>query len=211
MKLKIIITDDHAVVRRGLKQILADEMMDAEVSEAVSAENLLEVLRKKKFDLIISDISMPGRSGIDLLKQLQLDHPHLPVLILSMHSETQYALRALKAGAKGYLTKDCAATELVTAVRQILSGRKYISPPVAELLAEQVVRKVSDTPLHETLSDREFEIFKLITQGKAPTDIALALSISVNTVSTYRSRLLQKLKLHSNSDIIYYAIEHELE
>ena len=209
MELKIVITDDHAIVRKGLRQILADELLKAEISEAGSAEDLLEMLRTKKFDLVISDISMPGRSGIDLLKQLQIDYPELPVLILSMHPEAQYALRAIKSGAMGYLTKDCASDELVKAVRQILNGRKYISPSFAELLADNASGHVQQTP-HETLSDREFEVFKLIASGKGLSDIADMLSVSVNTVSTYRSRIMEKMKLHTNADITVYAKDNKL-
>lgn len=209
MKLQIIIADDHAIVRKGLKQILLDEMLDAQVSEASSAENLLEIMRQQKFDLVISDISMPGRSGIDLLKQLHIDYPSLPVLILSMHPETQYAMRALKAGAAGYLTKDTASEELVKAVQQILNGRKYISPSLAELLAENVGGNTTETS-HEILSDREFEVMKMIAAGKSISEIAEALSISINTVSTYRSRVLEKMKLQTNANLTLYAVEHKL-
>lgn len=209
MKLQIIIADDHAVVRKGLKQILLDELIDAQISEATSAENLLEVIRLQKFDLVISDISMPGRSGIDLLKQLRIDYPALPVLILSMHPETQYAMRALKAGASGYLTKDTASEELVKAVQQILNGRKYISPSLAELLAENVGGSLTETS-HETLSDREFEVMKLIAAGKSISEIAETLSIGINTVSTYRSRVLEKMKLQTNADLTLYSVEHKL-
>ncbi len=209
MPLQIIIADDHAVVRKGLKQILSDELLDAQISEATSAENLLEIIRKHKFDLVISDISMPGRSGIELLKQLRIDYPTLPVLILSMHPETQYAMRALKAGAAGYLTKDTASEELVKAVHQILNGRKYISPLLAELLAENITGSITETS-HELLSDREFEVMKLIAAGKSISEIAETLSISINTVSTYRSRVLEKMKLQTNADLTLYAIEHKL-
>ncbi len=209
MKIQIIIADDHAVVRKGLKQILLDEMLDAQISEAASAEQLLEIMRQQKFDLVISDISMPGRSGIDLLKQLHIDYPLLPVLILSMHSEAQYALRALKAGAAGYLTKDTASEELVKAVRQILNGRKYISSSLAELLAENIGGNATETS-HDILSDREFEVMKLIATGKSISEIAEMLSISINTVSTYRSRVLEKMKLQTNADLTLYAVEHKL-
>ncbi len=209
MKTQIIIADDHAVVRKGLKQILLDEMLDAQISEATSAEQLLEIMRQQKFDLVISDISMPGRSGIDLLKQLHIDYPSLPVLILSMHPEAQYAMRALKAGAAGYLTKDTASEELVKAVRQILNGRKYISPSLAELLAENVGGNINETS-HDILSDREFEVMKLIATGKSISEIAEMLSISINTVSTYRSRVLEKMKLQTNADLTLYAVEHKL-
>lgn len=209
MKTQIIIADDHAVVRKGLKQILLDEMIDAHISEAGSAEQLLEMMRQQKFDLVVSDISMPGRSGIDLLKQLHIDYPTLPVLILSMHPETQYAVRALKAGAAGYLTKDTASEEFVKAVQQILNGRKYISPMLAELLADNVSGIITETS-HEILSDREFEVLKLIAKGKSISEIGELLSVSVNTVSTYRSRTLEKMKLQTNADLTWYAIENKL-
>lgn len=209
MKIKIIIADDFPVVRKGLKQILADELINAQISEAGSAEQLLEIIRQQKFDLVITDISMPGRSGIDLLKQLRIDYPELPVLILSMHPETQYAMRALKAGAAGYLNKETASEELVKAVQQILNGRKYISPTLAELLAENIGGNVAETS-HEILSDREFEVMKLIAAGKSISEIADMLSVSINTVSTYRSRVLEKMKLHTNADLTLYAVEHKL-
>ena len=209
MKLKIIIADDHAVVRKGLKQILAEQMVHAQVSEVASAEEVLQAVRSEKFDLIISDISMQGRSGIELVKQLQIDKPEIPVLILSIHPEKQYALRALKAGAAGYLNKGSASEELAKAIKQIVQGKKYISPLLAEILADNVSGTTSVTS-HEILSDREFEVLKLVAKGKGPSEIADYLSISVSTVSTYRSRVLEKMKLQNNADLTRYAMLHHL-
>lgn len=209
MKLKTIIVDDHEVVRKGLKQIITDEFIQAVVMEAGSAEEALKMIRQENFDLVISDISMPGRSGIDLLKQLQEEFPSLPVLILSMHQESQYAIRVLKAGASGYLTKDTVSFELINAVKKVLSGRKYISIAVAELLSQNILGKNAEFP-HELLSDREFEVLKLIGGGKSVSDIGDELSLSVNTISTYRLRIMDKMKMNTNADIIRYVIENNL-
>ncbi len=209
MKLKIIITDDHAILRKGLKQIILEEFINAQISEASSTEEALKIIRKEKFDLVISDISMPGRSGIDLLKQIREEFPFLPVLILSMHPEEQYAVRALKAGASGYVTKDTASEELVNAIRKIINGKKYISISLADLLADNILIDNKLLP-HQSLSDREFEVLKLIASGKSVSEISKTLSLSVNTISTYRSRILEKMKLRTNADLIHYAIEQKL-
>lgn len=209
MNLRVLIIDDHAVVRKGLMQIIKDEFIDAEIIEADSAEEALKIIRHGKFELVISDISMPGRSGIDLLKQLQEEFPSLPVLILSMHQESQYAIRTLKAGASGYLTKDTVSFELINAIKKVLSGRKYISIAVAELLSENILGKNAEFP-HELLSDREFEVLKLIGAGKSVSNIGDELSLSVNTISTYRLRIMDKMKLNTNADIIRYVIENNL-
>lgn len=209
MNLKTIIVDDHDVVRKGIKQIIMDEFGSAEITEAASAEEALKLIRSSKNDLVISDISMPGRSGIDLVKQLHEEYPSLPVLILSMYHENQYAVRAIKAGAAGYLTKDRVSFELITAINKVLSGRKYISASVAELLAENIHSKDTEFP-HELLSDREFEVLKLIGAGKSVSDIADELLLSVNTISTYRLRIMEKMKLQTNADIIRYVIENDL-
>lgn len=209
MNLRVLIIDDHAVVRKGLTQIIKDEFINAEIIEADSAEEALKIIRHGKFDLIISDISMSGRSGIDLVKQLHEEYPTLPVLILSMHQENQYAVRALKAGASGYLTKDSVSYELIKAVKQVLSGRRYISDVVGELLAGNFLNKKTEFQ-HQLLSDREFEVLKLIGSGKSISEISNELSLSVNTISTYRLRIMDKMKLHTNADIIRYVIENEL-
>ncbi|HNP23251.1 MAG TPA: response regulator transcription factor [Panacibacter sp.] len=207
--LRILIADDHIVVRRGLKQILFDEFPTAQIEEAGDAEELLKKLFKAEFDLVISDLSMPGRSGLDSLQQIKQSYPKLPVLILSVHSEEHYALRVLKSGGSGYLNKDSAPEELVKAVRQVLMGKKYITASVAEKLAASF-DKSSDKLPHEVLSDREFEVFKLIASGKSITDIAGTLSLSITTISTYRARIMEKMNLHTNADLTLYAVENKI-
>lgn len=197
------------VVRKGIKYILSEEMLNADISEAASAEELLHRIQKEPFDLVITDISMQGRSGLELIKQLKIEKPGLPVLILSMHPETQYAVRSLKAGASGYLNKEAAPDELIKAIHKIRLGKKYISPALAELLADQVGGLTIETP-HTLLSDREFEVLKQLAIGKSLTEIAEMLIISVSTVSTYRSRVLEKMNLQTNADLTQYAIEHKL-
>lgn len=205
----ILIADDHHVVRRGLKQILLDEFPDAVIEEVADGKEMLRGVRETTWDIVISDISMPEKSGLEALKQIKEEFPKLPVLILSMHPEEQYALRALKAGAAGYLTKESASEELVNAVRQILNGRRYITPTLAEKLAEGININ-SDKDPHDLLSDREFDVLKLIASGKTVSEIAEHFSLSVNTISTYRSRILLKMNLHSNSELTHYAIENKL-
>ncbi len=205
MNFRAILVDDHEIVRKGLRQIIHDEFFHSEIEEAACADEAIRMIRHQKFDLVISDITMPGRSGLELLKQIHQEFPSLPVLILSIHREDQYAIRALKAGASGYLAKDSASLELIKAIRQVLSGRKYISPTVGELLAGGMSDKQIQYP-HELLSDREFEVMKLIGNGKSVSEIAEQLSLSVATISTYRTRILEKVQLSSNADIIRYTI-----
>ena len=207
--MKILIADDHAIVRRGLKQILSDEFSDASIQEVPDGNELLNKVRAENYDIIISDISMPGLNGLETLKQLRLEFPKLPVLILSMHPEDQYAIRALRAGASGYLTKDSAPDELVKAVNQIRGGRRYITSSVAEKLAE-TLHMDSSKELHETLSDREFDVLKLIASGKTVSEIGEKLSLSVTTVSTYRARVLVKMKFNTNAEMTHYAVENKL-
>jgi len=207
--LRILIADDHTVVRRGLKQILLDEFPSAVIDEAADADFLLKKVFKEEWDVIISDLSMPGRSGMDALQQIKLHNPKLPVLILSVHSEEHYAVRVLKAGASGYLNKESAPEELIQAVRRLLMGKKYITPTIAEHLASGL-DKDSDKPLHEILSDREFEVLKLLASGKSVSEIADQMSLSVTTVSTYRARILAKMNLKTNADLTLYAIENKL-
>ena len=207
--MNILIADDHTIVRKGIKQILMEEFIEAVIEEVADGNEMLHKIRSEKFDIVISDISMPGRSGLESLKQVKEEFPKLPVLILSMHSEDQYAIRVLKAGASGYLTKDSAPEELVKAVKQILSTGRYISPVVAEKLAENINQNSSEE-LHESLSDREFEVLKMIGSGKTVSEIAQILSLSVNTISTYRVRILEKTKLHSNSEVMHYVLENKL-
>lgn len=209
MILKIIIVDDHAIFRKGLKQIIIEEFLNAEITEVSSAEEAMKKIRQQAFDLVISDVTMPGRTGIDLLKQIRNEQPTLPVLILSMHPEEQYAIRALKAGASGYMTKDTASDELVTAIGKIRSGKKYISLSIADLLVDNVA---GDKHLlrHQSLSDRELEVFKLLATGITPSAISEQLFLSVNTISTYRSRILTKMQLQSNAELTRYALEQNL-
>ena len=207
--LRIIIADDHTVVRRGLKQILLDEFPSAVIEEAADADLLLKKVFKEEWDIVISDLSMPGRSGMDALQQIKLHNPKLPVLILSVHSEEHYAIRVLKAGASGYLNKESAPEELIQAVRRLLMGKKYITPTIAEQLASGL-DKDSEKPLHEILSDREFEVLKLLASGKSVSDIADQMVLSVTTVSTYRARIMAKMNLKTNVDLTLYAIENKL-
>jgi len=207
--LRILIADDHTVVRKGLKQILLDEFTAAVIEEVADAEELIKKVMTDKWDVVVSDLSMPGRSGLDALQQLKISHPELPVLILSIHPEEQYALRALKSGASGYLSKDTAPDELVKAVRKVLLGKKYISQSIAEKLASTFSSDTVMNP-HESLSDREFDVMKLLANGKSVSEIAEMLSLSVTTVSTYRARVMVKMDLKSNSDLTKYAIENNL-
>ena len=207
--MKVIIADDHAVVRKGLKQILLDMPGINNVEEVNDGNELIERIKKEDFNFVILDISMPGKNGLDVLKDIKTIKPQLPVLILSIHPEGQYAIRALKAGAAGYLTKDSAPEELITAIQKILTGRKYITQSLAEKLAYNF-NADSDRLPHEYLSDREFEVFKLIASGKTITDIAGKLCLSVKTVSTYRARIYEKTNLKSRSEITLYAIKNGL-
>lgn len=211
MSLKFIIIDDHSVVRKGLSQILRDEFLAAEITEFSSAEEYSKSGRSLKPDLLISDISLPGRSGLDLLKQLTVEIPEIPILILSMHPEQQYAMRAIKSGAKGYLTKESAAEELVIAVRRILEGKKFISASLAELFMDTMGTGGKENQLpHEKLSDREFEVLKLIASGKTVSQIAEILVLGVPTISTYRTRILEKLQVKNNAELTLYAINNKL-
>lgn len=208
--MKILLADDHSIVRKGLIQIIKEEFdADAEITEARNAEELLKLCSTENFDLIISDISMPGRSGLEALEQIRVYHPNLPVLLLSMHPEKQYAFRALKAGASGYLTKESASDELVKAIQTVLSGKKYISPAVAESLADLFSPKGNAEP-HEQLSNREYEVFKMLANGRTVSEVSEALSLSVNTISTYRTRILEKLALRNNAELMHYAISRSL-
>jgi two-component system invasion response regulator UvrY len=206
---KILIADDHTVVRRGLKQILLEEFPFAFIDEVGDAEELIKKVMKDEWDVIISDLSMPGRSGLESLQQIKQYHPKLPVLILSVHPEEQYAIRVLKAGASGYLNKDLAPEELVKAVNCVLSGKKYITASIAEKLASTLDLD-GEKARHEFLSDREFEVLKFLAAGKSVSDIAEQLSLSVTTVSTYRARIMTKMNLKTNADLTLYAIEHKL-
>lgn len=208
-KIKVLIADDHAIVREGLKQILADTKDISVAGEAENGLDAIKLARKGKADVLLLDISMPDRSGIEVLKQVRKESPELAVLMLSMHREDQYAIRSLKAGAAGYLNKQSAPAELVNAIRQVAGGRKYISTSLAQELANQIGDD-HETPLHETLSDREYQTLIMIASGKAVSDIAAELVLSVKTISMYRSRLLQKMKLRHNAELTHYAIKNHL-
>jgi DNA-binding NarL/FixJ family response regulator len=208
-KIKVLIADDHAIVREGLKQILADTKDIAVAGDAENGLDAIKLARKGKGDVLLLDISMPDRSGIEVLKQVKKEIPELAVLMLSMHREDQYAIRSLKAGAAGYLNKQSAPAELVNAIRQVASGRKYISPSLAQELANHIGED-HEVPLHETLSDREYQTLIMIASGKAVSEIASELVLSVKTISMYRSRLLQKMKLRHNAELTHYAIKNHL-
>ena len=207
--IRVLIVDDHAIVRRGLRELLSDEFRGAAFGEASTAQQALEQLWKQKWDVALLDITLPGRSGLDLLKEFKAARPRLPVLVLSVHPEDQFALRALKAGAEGYLTKESAPEELVKAIRKILAGGRYVSPTLAEKLALGVNKDFTRTP-HETLSDREYDVMSRIASGKTVTEIAGELSLSPKTISTYRARILEKLGVKNNAAIIRYAIQNGL-
>lgn len=207
--LRILIADDHAIVREGLKRVLESTAGDWSVVEASTGFEALEQLRRQSFDLAIFDLSMPGLSGLDLLRRVRGDNLRLPVLMLSMHSEDQYALRAFKAGANGYLTKDCATRELADAVRKVASGGAYVSSSLAEHMALEL-NGGRAPPRHSSLSDREFEILRRLVAGHRPGDIAQALHLSAKTVSSHKARILQKLDLPTTAALIRYGIEHGL-
>jgi two-component system, NarL family, invasion response regulator UvrY len=207
--IRILIADDHAVVRKGLKQIITDEFPSAEITEVGDVESLIVQVIKADWDVIICDISMPGRSGVEALEQVKQIKPDIPVLMLSMHSEDQYAMRVLKAGASGFLNKASVHEELIKAIHIVRLGRKYITPSIAERLAESLTANDGKKP-HEILSNREFEILKMIASGRSISEIADQLSLSPTTVSTYRSRILEKMSLKSNADITRYALENGL-
>jgi two-component system invasion response regulator UvrY len=207
--IKVLITDDHAIVREGLKQILADTKDIVVSGFAENGVDAIKLARRDDCHVMLLDISLPDRSGIEVLKQLHKECPHLAVLMLSMHREDQYAIRALKAGAAGYLNKQSAPVDLVNAIRQVAAGKKYISAALAQELANQIGED-HETPLHETLSDREYQTLIMIASGKSVSEIAGALTLSVKTISMYRSRLLQKMKLKHNAELTHYAIKNHL-
>jgi two-component system, NarL family, invasion response regulator UvrY len=208
-KIKILIADDHAIVREGLKQIVAEEKDMLVCGEAEDAFSLMNMLKKDKWSIVVLDINMPGKSGLEALKDIKLIYPELPVLILSMFSEDQYGLRAIKAGASGYLKKVSAPTELVVAIRKIVSGRKYINQSLAEKLADSFSDEKQNL-LHEKLSDREYQIMCNIALGKSAEEIAEELSLSINTIYTYRNRILEKMSMKSNVELTQYALQNKL-
>lgn len=208
-RLRVLIADDHAIIREGLKQIIADSGDFIVSAEAGTGQAALQCVRSQEVNLVLLDISLPDRNGIEVLNQIRKEFPALPVLMLSMHREDQYALRALRSGAAGYLNKQGAPDELIDAMRIVASGRKYITPTLAQELASHFNRD-STQAAHDTLSDREFQTLVMIASGKTVTEIADELSLSVKTISMYRSRLLQKMKLRNNAELTHYALKHQL-
>ncbi|HEY9509597.1 MAG TPA: response regulator transcription factor [Verrucomicrobiae bacterium] len=208
--MKILLTDDHAVVRHGLKQILADEFKKATFGEARNAHEALNKVWKEDWDVVVLDITMPGRSGLEVLREIKKSKPKLPVLVLSMHPEGQFAVRVLKRGASGYMTKESAPEELVGAIKKVLAGGRYVSNSLAEKLANYLSDGETQKPPQEKLSDREFQVLRLIASGKIVSEIAKELSLSVKTISTYRSRILEKMGMKNNAELMHYAMQHQL-
>lgn len=207
--MRVLIIDDHAVVRRGLKQILVDVWATVVVGEAQDAHAALRMVREQDWDVVVLDISMPGKSGIDALKELKGERPHLPVLVLTSHSVEQYAVRVMKAGAAGYMTKESAPEHLIEAIRKVIKGGKYISAELAEVLVSSLTAD-TEKPPHEILSDREYQVLRLISVGKTVGEIASELSLSDKTISTYRARILEKLGMKTTAELIHYAIKNGL-
>ena len=207
--IKVLLADDHAVVRHGLTKILTEESGTFTFGEAGNGAEVFELVRKQKWDIVVMDVTMPGRNGIEVLKELKRLHKHLPVLILSFHPEDQYAIRALRNGASGYITKASAPEELVKAIHKILRGEKYISADLAKKIPFYLDPE-TDQPPHEKLSDREYQVLCMLASGKASKDIAEELSLSVKSISTYRSRILEKFNLKTNAELIHYAIQNNL-
>ncbi len=208
-KIKILIADDHPIVREGYKKILSDTTDMVVADEAENGQEVMDCIRKKQYDLILLDISMPGRSGLETLKDLKGEKPKLPVLILSIYPEEQYAVRAFRAGASGYLTKASAPHELISAIRKISQGGRYISPSMAEKLTYYLDLDAAK-PLHESLSDREYQVLLMIASGKTVGEIAEELCLSVKTISTYRTHIIEKMKLKNNAEMTLYAIQNKL-
>jgi two-component system invasion response regulator UvrY len=207
--IKLIIADDHPIVREGLKQIIADSQHFTVSDEAGDGPELLDKVRKEDFDVIILDLKMPGMDGLDVLKQLKIEKPRIPVIILTVHPEAQYAFRILRAGASGYLTKESVSAELITAIRKVQRGGKYISPNLAEKIAFALDAD-SEKMLHETLSDREYQVMYMIASGKTVTEIAEEINLSVKTISTYRARILEKMNMKTNAELTRYAFQNSL-
>ena len=204
--MRVLIADDHPVVRRGVRQTLTEEFAGCEVVEACTAGELMSLVRSGIWNVVILDVSLPDRNGLDVLKELQTDYPHLPVVVLSMHPEDQFAVRMMRAGASAYVTKESASEELTQAVRLAIAHRRYMSPALTERLAMEAV--LEDGSKTSVLSDREMQVLCLVAEGKSLTEISEVLLLSVKTVSTYRARLLEKLSVKTNADLVHYAISH---
>ena len=209
MAIRILITDDHPIVREGLRIILGTYQDMTVVGEAANGIEALHMIPLCNPDVALVDISMPGMSGIELIGRIRAEHPQLPMLVLSMHQEEQFAVRALKLGASGYLTKDCAPEQLANAIRKVVEGGRYITPGVADALASSIMPAQAETP-HQTLSNREFQIFRMLAGGQSVNDVAHALSLSANTVSTHKRRLMDKLGIDNNAGLVRYAVSHQL-
>jgi two-component system invasion response regulator UvrY len=207
--IKVLIVDDHPIVRQGLKQILSEEPDMAVLGEAQNSQEVLELVHNQDWDIVVLDITMPGRGGLDVLKEVRHERPKLPVLMLSVHPEDQYAVRTLKAGAAGYMTKESAPEELVQAIRRIVHGGKYVSSMLAEKLAFHLEAE-TEKPLHDNLSDREYQVMLMIASGKRTGAVAEEMSLSVKTVSTYRARILEKMGMKGNADLTYYVFKNRL-
>jgi DNA-binding NarL/FixJ family response regulator len=207
--IRVLIADDHAIVRKGLVEIIRESTETIMVDEACNGIEALDKTAKNDYDLVLLDISMPGKGGLEVLQELKEHSPGLPVLMLSMHPEEQYALRALRDGASGYLTKESAADEMLDALRKVLSGGKYISSSLAEKLAFGLIDG-SKKPIHETLSNREYQVMRMISMGKTTREMAVEMSLSVKTISTFRSRILRKMRMKSNAELTHYVIQNNL-
>jgi len=209
--MKILLVDDHALVRRGVVHVLSEDLPDLTIVEKGTAQDAIEAVQSGQWDLVILDVNLPDKSGLDALKDIKRAYPSLPVLILSLYPEAHYARRALKAGASGYLTKDTAPEEVTHAVKRILQGGRYVSAALAEQLAADLGTAATDSrERHEVLSDRELEVLRLIGSGNTPTEIAEHLTLSIKTVSTYRARILEKLNLRTTAELIRFAVDHQL-
>jgi DNA-binding NarL/FixJ family response regulator len=206
--MRFLIADDHTVVRRGIRQILVDEFQDCEVVEAQTASELISLVRTERWDAVVLDISLPDRNGLDVLKDLKQEYPTLPVVILSMHPEEQFAVRVLRAGGVGYVPKESASEELTTAILLGLKGQRYMSPQLARRIALESVTNIKDLPAPVELSDREIQVLCLIAEGKTLAEMADVLTLSTKTISTYRARLMEKLNAVNNAALIHYAITH---
>ena len=208
--IRVLISDDHALLRSGVKEIVVRGLKDSMCGEAASAEQVLAQVQNHKWDIVILDLSMPGRSGIEVLVELKRLQPRLPILVLSMHPEDQYGKRVLRAGASGYMNKDVAPDELINAVRKVLAGGRYVSPALAERLALDLGTDAAAGPAHEALSEREFEVLRLIASGKSISEIAEVIHLSVTTVSTYRARILLKMNMTTTAQLMRYGLENHL-